>query len=156
MWMAHILDTMSYTAFCQKVCGQFVHHNPALNVSRQSSVDVGMMLGTRQNVSHLTKKIWGINYVPTRPIIRVFIALMGKMYTVNTTIDTTIRMLDKQIKSTTGKVVKMLFNGSTVSRTRTLEYYGVKDGDVIVAEKCVSSSKGIDTAMPALPAALST
>ena len=154
MWMRHILDTMSYANFCQKVCGQFVHYDPALDSSKQSSMEIGMMLGARQNVSQLAKKVWGMDYVTQCPTINIFVSFKDKVFTVNTTADTTICMLDKQIKDAIGELVNVLFNGSVASPGRTLEYYGVKDGDTITTEKYVSRNATRDLAMDMLLASL--
>jgi hypothetical protein len=34
-WHEHILDTHKYTADCQQIFGQYIHHNPHLNVGTE-------------------------------------------------------------------------------------------------------------------------
>lgn len=156
MWFNHITDTVKYAAFCQKVCGQFVHHDPALNPSRHSAIEVGMMLGCRTNLTHRARKTWGIEYIPSCPSMNVTVLIDGKSYAVTTTQDTMIRTFDSQIKQATGKTVNVLFDGSVAQPGRTLEYYGVKSGDTINAEKYVPTGDTPTSArgMAALLAAL--
>lgn len=155
MWFTHISDTVQYAAFCQKVCGQFVHHDPALNPSKQSGIEVGMMLASRTNPTHRARKIWGIAYTPSSPPMSVTVTLEGKSYTVTTTQDTMIRTFDSQIKQVTGKTVNVIFNGSVARPGCTLEYYGVKPGDTVTLEKYLPTGTSTSAlGMAALLAAL--
>lgn len=135
LWLCHIIDTVSYSKFCQEACGVFVHHDPTQSISRHSGIEVGIMLAGRREVSCLAMKLWGMKYRPICPYITVKVSLDGKVYEVKTQLDTMICDFDKQVREVVGVTVNVMFNGSVAHPARTLEYYRVEDGSSIKVEK---------------------
>lgn len=131
LWMCHIIDTMSYAKFCEKACGMFIHHDPTQYASRQSGIEVGMMLASRRDVSCIAMKLWGMKYSPVCPTIKVNVLVDSKVYEITTQLDTLISSFCAQVRDVANTAVKVKFNGLFALPRRTLEYYGVESGSTI-------------------------